>query len=151
VSGIADDPNLLTRARGVNSILSAADNAIGGGDTTTALTSGDNEGAKALAEAMLNSRTFAAAGDLPEITLSIPEYATRILSNQALRAAANGDDLQFREDVVGELSFRIEGISGVNIDEELSNLILFQNAFTASARVISASQELLDELVNIVR
>ena len=124
---------------------------VGGGEITTALTAGDNDGAKILAEAMLADVTFSAAGDLPEITLSLPEYATRILSNQALRAAANGDDLAFREDVVGELSFRIEGISGVNIDEELSNLILFQNAFTASARVISASQELLDELVNIVR
>lgn len=148
-AGIAEDPNLLIRADPVNSIT-VADPATGT-LASTAITSGNNEGLKAMAESMITGRTFDAAGDLPEITLTFSEYATRILSNQAVKASLNGDDLQFREDVVGELSFRLEGIQGVNIDEELSNLILYQNAYTAAARVISASQELLDELVNITR
>ncbi|MBL8669306.1 MAG: hypothetical protein JNK11_01525, partial [Alphaproteobacteria bacterium] len=59
--------------------------------------------------------------------------------------------VSFRDNVVNELENRIEGISGVNIDEELSNLILYQNAFTAAARVITASQEILDDLVGMVR
>ena len=148
-AGIANDPNLLVSADPNNSIETLA--AATGNTASTAITSGNNGGAKALAEAMFAERTFTAAGDLPEISLSLPEYASRILSNQAIKASLNGDDLTFREDVVGELSFRIQGVSGVNIDEELSNLVLFQNAFTAAARVISASQELLDELVNITR
>ena len=151
-AAIEEDPNLLVRADMINSVTEPSDvTQFGAEADIAALTSGDNDGIKALAESMITARTFGAAGDLPEITLTFSEYATRILSNQSLKAALNGDDLIFREDVVGELGFRIDSISGVNIDEELSNLQLYQSAYTASARVISASQELLDELVNLVR
>ena len=41
--------------------------------------------------------------------------------------------------------------SGVNIDEELANLIVLQNAFAASARVISTVDRMFEELLNSVR
>ncbi len=41
--------------------------------------------------------------------------------------------------------------SGVNIDEELGNLIVIQTAYSASARVVSAVDELFQELLNAVR
>ena len=41
--------------------------------------------------------------------------------------------------------------SGVNLDEELSNLIVVQTAYSAAARAISAVQEQFDELLNAFR
>ncbi len=41
--------------------------------------------------------------------------------------------------------------SGVNLDEELGNLIVFQTAFSASARVVTAVDELFQELLSILR
>ena len=41
--------------------------------------------------------------------------------------------------------------SGVNIDEELGNLIVVQTAYSASARVLTAVDELFQELLNAVR
>ena len=41
--------------------------------------------------------------------------------------------------------------SGVNIDEELAHLIQVQTAYTAAARVITAVNELFDDLINAVR
>lgn len=38
--------------------------------------------------------------------------------------------------------------SGVNLDEELSNLVVYQTAFSASARVVSAVDEMFQELLN---
>ena len=41
--------------------------------------------------------------------------------------------------------------SGVNLDEELGNLIVVQTAYSASARVLTAVDELFQELLNAVR
>jgi flagellar hook-associated protein 1 len=42
-------------------------------------------------------------------------------------------------------------ISGVSIDEEMSDLMKFQKAFQASARLVSTVDEMLETLVNMKR
>jgi flagellar hook-associated protein 1 FlgK len=49
-----------------------------------------------------------------------------------------------------ELSSRAAASAGVNLDEELSNLILYQRAYSANARVIAAVDELWQSLLQIV-
>ena len=39
--------------------------------------------------------------------------------------------------------------SGVNIDEELSNMVVFQNAYQASARIVQTANEMFDTLLNL--
>ncbi|MCH1429961.1 MAG: flagellar hook-associated protein FlgK [Chlamydiales bacterium] len=41
-------------------------------------------------------------------------------------------------------------ISGVNLDEELSNMIVFQRGYEANARMISILSKMLEDLVNII-
>jgi flagellar hook-associated protein 1 FlgK len=41
-----------------------------------------------------------------------------------------------------------ESISGVNLDEEAANLIKFEQAYNASAKVITVAQEIIDTLLN---
>ena len=43
-----------------------------------------------------------------------------------------------------------ESISGVSLDEEFTNLIRFQKAFQASARMIKVADGLLDEIVRLI-
>lgn len=45
---------------------------------------------------------------------------------------------------------RRESVSGVNLDEEAANLIRFQQAYQASARVIATADELFQSLLNAV-
>ena len=52
--------------------------------------------------------------------------------------------------MVEQLTSRRESISGVNLDEEMANLIRYQQAFTASARMITLVDEMMDELLNLV-
>ena len=42
-------------------------------------------------------------------------------------------------------------LGGVSIDEEMSNLLVFQRAFQANAKLISVLDEMLAEAINIVR
>ncbi|TNE68932.1 flagellar hook-associated protein FlgK [bacterium] len=43
-----------------------------------------------------------------------------------------------------------EEISGVNMDEELANMIKFQNAYQASARVIATVQDMYDTVLSLI-
>jgi flagellar hook-associated protein 1 FlgK len=50
--------------------------------------------------------------------------------------------------VVQQLQTRRESISGVSLDEEATDVMRFQQAYSASARVITAIDEMLDMLIN---
>lgn len=53
-----------------------------------------------------------------------------------------------QEVLLDQLVLRRESTSGVSIDEEVTNILKFQSAFEANARVISALSEMLDVLIN---
>ena len=57
----------------------------------------------------------------------------------------------FKDVLVQELKFRNDSISGVNIDEELRNLVIYENAYAATARIIQVANDLFEELLNITR
>ncbi len=67
-------------------------------------------------------------------------------------SAARNADLaaSTNEALAAELTARGSAAGGVNLDEELSNLILFQRAYNANARVIAAIDELWQALLAII-
>ena len=50
--------------------------------------------------------------------------------------------------MLNELENSRQSVAGVSLDEELANLIQFQHAYSANAKIISTIDELLDEVVN---
>ncbi len=62
------------------------------------------------------------------------------------QAAQRRQDLQ--DSVVQQVTFEQEASNGVNLDEELSDLVRFQRAYESNARFISAVDEMLNTLVN---
>ncbi len=52
------------------------------------------------------------------------------------------------DDLVYNLEMSRMSVSGVSLDEEMSNLITFQHAYNASAKVISTVDRLLDVVIN---
>jgi len=52
------------------------------------------------------------------------------------------------EAVMTQLTNRRESVSGVSLDEEVTNLMKFQRGFEANSRVISTLSEMLDTLIN---
>jgi len=68
-----------------------------------------------------------------------------------------GGDMQSAEayfnhqsDMVVQLENRRESISGVSLDEEMINLIKFQTAYDAAAKLISTADEMLQTVLNMV-
>jgi flagellar hook-associated protein 1 FlgK len=134
-SDIAADAELLSRGR---ASTTAGDQAVADGDNTTA---------NALAAAFETGGDIAAAGKLPAITdVKLADYAGDLLSYYATSTQRTETARDFQETMRDELKFRADSESGVNVDEELSNMITFEQAYNASARVISTVQQMFDTL-----
>lgn len=110
--------------------------------------SGDQSVAQRLAELGITPTLFAAAGGLPQTNLSFGDFAGEMLGFMSARAISADVKLQNDEILLEGYMERSDAISGVNLDEELANTIIYQNAYTASARVITVTDELFDALLN---
>ena len=111
---------------------------------------GDNANAEALAAALSNTVSFATSGGLPNLTVSFTEYASSIVSRSSTLADTNSRAIDTQRNLTDSLIFKSDSIRGVNLDEELADLIVFEQAFSAAARVISVIQEMIDRLEQAV-
>lgn len=82
---------------------------------------------------------------------SVDSFAREFITYQAAQANAIYAARDASAIISDALVERNMGSSGVNIDEEMSDLIILQNAYTANARVISAVEEMFDTLMTIGR
>ena len=142
---IAKNPALLARGALVSTTSPAPKAGQSG------VVPGDATIMQKMADKFFESLTFAATGNLPLTTVSLAGYASEILSTTAVSASSAAKTALFKETLFQEISFRNESISGVNVDEELRNLVLYENAYAATARIIQVVDRLFDTLLDIVR
>lgn len=140
-SDIVADPTLLSRGALQQDAVSLA----------YYVSSGDNSVVQRLAEKFNEQLNFTAAGGLPPTTTTLAGYGAAILSLTSSNYSTVADRLENETAVAQELEFRASSVSGVNMDEEMSNLVLYQNAYAASARLVSVVNEMFDTLTNMAR
>ena len=139
VDRIANDNKLLALAR--------LDTTATG--TTPALTVGDARGALALQAVREERIAFGKTGNIGSQTTTLGDYGAAVLSDFATRAQQAESFLLDRDALRVVLQARTSDVSGVNLDEELGNMILFQNAYNASARMIATARQLFDVLLEV--
>ena len=115
-----------------------------------AIRAGDGTGARGLSEAGDVNTAFSAAGALGDVTMTLTRYASEFGGAIGRDAAAAETRKASAEAVMTEATQRRQAVEGVNIDEELVNLTTYQQAFAASARMIQATNDLFDTLVNMI-
>jgi flagellar hook-associated protein 1 FlgK len=111
----------------------------------------DNRNALALGRVADTRFIINPAGGLSVQNDTLAGYYITISSNLAVQLQDNTNRKEFAETLQNDLEERKQAFAGVNMDEELSNLIVYQNAFQASAKVISVVDELMQTLINIIR
>lgn len=116
-----------------------------------AMTKGDQSGIQAFQALQNKSLDFTAVGSLSAFKGTFNQYASAFLSNAGLMASTSSSRQQDTGALKSEIDKRKTDVSGVNLDEELSNMIIYQNAYNASARVITTVQQLYDTLLSAVR
>ena len=107
---------------------------------------GDNRGATAFVDELAANVDLGKDG----INSTSARAATLLGSagTAASQAAASlADATARRDDAVN----RRDNFSGVNIDEELSNMVVLQNSYSAAARVISTASNMYDTLLSMIR
>lgn len=112
---------------------------------------GDQRGAKGLAAAFEQKLAAVTRGGLPGGSFKIAGYAAEIVASTATAAETAGSRAADDRALAEELTMRRSTTSGVNLDEELSRMVVYQQAYSVSARVIAIVDELLDELLAIGR
>lgn len=84
-------------------------------------------------------------------TQTADDYYQSMIVQIGIDARANLDVLEMERSFVNDFTTRRQEVSGVNLDEEVTNLILLQRAFEASARIITITDSMLETLLNTVR
>ncbi len=114
------------------------------------LTRSDNRGAIGLQSVQNTSFQFDAAGGLNATIATLGEYASTLLADAGQRAA-QADSFKSGADAQrSEVESRQADLQGVNLDEELSNMMVYQQAYNAAARLIQTANELVETLLNLV-
>ncbi len=83
-------------------------------------------------------------------TFTFDEFYSSIVSTVGIQSFASRSTLSQQDGILLQLNTRRESIAGVSIDEEMINMIKFQQAFNAAARLIGVADELLDTIINQV-
>jgi flagellar hook-associated protein 1 FlgK len=113
------------------------------------LGSGDNSIANAMAKVFDQAATFGEAGNLAGGSQTFSQYAAAILSQSSSAASRMEGQSVTQKTLLDSLTLKQGQVSGVNLDEELTQLIIYQQAYSAAARVITTSTTLFDILNNI--
>jgi len=108
------------------------------------LATGDNSAALAIA-ALRNAELLDGG------TQTINKFFESTVVRVGVNSRANQDTLEVERAFVADIQRRRQEISGVSIDEEVTNLIRYQRAFEGSARVVTVADRMLQTLINIVQ
>ena len=82
--------------------------------------------------------------------LTLVDYAQKIVNRQAQELVNLEDKIDDEQSLYDILNNQLLDESGVNIDEEMANLIVIQTAYGAAARVVTAVDEMFEELLRAV-
>jgi len=140
-AAIAASPERLAFAQlNIGATTVAGDSVVGHGDSS---------GALALQNVGTATQSFAAAGNFGARNATLGDYAASFYQDVALASATATSNRAAQDDRLQEAQTRASNVSGVSLDEELTNMTTYQQAYSAGARVLSVVQQLYDTLMQI--
>ncbi len=114
----------------------------------TTIKSPDEIGNNTIAQGFVDLRTKSISG-LKNLTFEA--FNMTITSDYGSKLSSAKTNLTTQENVYNAAFEKRESIMGVNLEEELMDLVKFQRAYEASAKIVSVSDEILQTLVNMAR
>ncbi len=168
----SDDTSNVLAALGINTLFTGA-NAGGMGlnnkisldknyiaaaqvDADGNFASGDNTNALAIADLQYTSI------DIPQwtcdringdtkgsLTATIDNYYHSMISSIGIKSSSISRSRAFNAVMANKIGEIRNSISAVSLDEEMTNIIKFQRAFQAAAKLISISDEMLNTLLSV--
>ena len=116
----------------------------------SALTGGDGAGGLAMAAIGTQATTFNPAGLNAGGGSTLERYGSDLAGQVGNLAATAKTTKESNAALLDEATSRRSSQEGVNLDEELINLTTFQQAYSASGRLIQAAKDMYDVLLNMM-
>jgi flagellar hook-associated protein 1 FlgK len=117
---------------------------------------GDNTNALAIAGLQYTPSNIAqwtcnraSAKSSANVTATVEGYYHSTVGSIGIKSASISRSKAFNEVMVNKLGEIRDSISAVSLDEEMINIIKFQRAYAAAAKLISVSDEMLNTLLSI--
>ncbi len=106
--------------------------------------------ANAMGDLFNQTLSFKQSGTIAQTKTSLSNYASTFVGNIATQTSASEESLSYQKTLTTSIANKEAQLSGVDIDEELGQMIIFQQTYAACAHAFTASKEILDMLLNIV-
>jgi len=81
---------------------------------------------------------------------TIDEFYNGLVGSVGISSQSSENRMNHYQAMKEQLDYRRDTVSGVSLDEEMINLVKFQQAFSANGKLISAIDEMMKDLLNIV-
>jgi flagellar hook-associated protein 1 FlgK len=81
-------------------------------------------------------------------TTGIDASYRKMIVELGVQSAVSQRNLGIQGVITTQVDAARESVSGVNLDEEMTNMLSFQHAYSAAARMVTAIDETLDVLIN---
>lgn len=109
-----------------------------------ATTPGPSDNGNVLLLAGIQDKSIAALGNT-----TLDSYYNRIVTDIGSKSQAVSNSYKYQKFSKEQLETRIQSVSGVSMDEEAANLIKFQRAYQASAKLITTADELMQIILGL--
>ena len=80
---------------------------------------------------------------------TLSEYYNALVSSVGADTSGSKFNFDYQNSLAQDLDAQQQSLSGVNLDEEMSNLIKFQHSYTAAAKLISTADQMLQTLLGL--
>lgn len=117
---------------------------------------GDNSNAIAIAEIQYQSLSLAQwtfdrrSADRSGITYNTLEgFYQGMIGTMGIKSAAINRNTEFNRVMVEKIKEQRDAISGVNLDEEMINLMKFQHAFAVASKLLTTADEMMQTLLSV--
>jgi flagellar hook-associated protein FlgK len=89
-----------------------------------------------------------AIAQLRQSTTGTDASYRKMIVELGVQAAVAGRNVDIQSVISTQVDAARESVAGVNIDEEMTNMLSYQHAYSAAGRLVTAIDEMLDKLIN---
>jgi flagellar hook-associated protein 1 FlgK len=138
----------ITQTLTVNSYLESNPELISTGypDEDNKVASGENEVANAIAT--LQDKVITNMGG-SGVNTTMDAYYSSLVAQVGVDVQNATNNEKFNDTLLAQYSQKLESVSGINLDEEMVNLLKYQHLYQASAKLIAICDELLQSLISM--
>lgn len=138
--------SLSKEIQGNSGLIAAAmgKDSLGTGDPTQGNGSKDGSNALRIANAIRHGKNMVEGHSNPN------EFYTALIARLGAESRGAQDMMENQEMVMQNLENLRQSVMGVNLDEEMADMVKFQHGYNAAARVLQTMNEMLDRIINRV-